>query len=323
VIKIYKLNNQIKHYEWGSQKILPGFLGVENREGRPYAEMWMGTHNAAPSQITIDGTLKKLNEISGELSFLFKLLAVEKPLSIQAHPDKTCAQEGFLRENKKGLSMDDPTRNYKDSNPKNEVLCALTPFTLLAGFRKPEEILASYGAASASQAELIKKMESIYPEDPGVYSPLYLNLLTLQPGEAVFLPAGTVHSYISGFGIELMNNSDNVLRAGLTSKHMDTEELSRIIDPNSFLPEIITPKNQSVFTYPFICDDFSFSFICGKGDKVSFCANNASIGIVTEGELDIDGFLCKKGESFFIPQSNTQLLFSGNFSLYIASGKQQ
>jgi len=319
--KIYKLNNKIKHYDWGSAQILPGFLGIENSKGLPYAEMWMGTHSGAPSLVELDNKNADLAEISGELSFLFKLLAVEKPLSIQVHPGKIQAQEGFEKENKAGIALDAPERNYKDPNHKSEIICALTPFTLMAGFKKPEDIYASFGTISDEQKKLIKHFETLYPGDGAVYTPLYFNLITLQPGQAIYVPTGIPHAYISGFGLELMISSDNVLRGGLTSKYKDTDELNKIIKKEPFLPEIITPSNQSVFNYPVPDEGFSLNLVRSNGEETVLDVNGSAIGIVTEGESQVDGSLFKKGESFFICKDAEKIKLKGKFSLFIASGK--
>ena len=69
-----------------------------------------------------------------------------------------------------------------------------------------------------------------YPGDAGVLAALLLNRVTLAPGEALYLPAGNLHAYLSGAGVELMANSDNVLRGGLTPKHVDVPELLRVLD---------------------------------------------------------------------------------------------
>jgi len=75
----------------------------------------------------------------------------------------------------------------------------------------------------------IVSLSSTYPDDPGVLAPLYLNLLQLQPGQALYLPAGILHAYLYGVGVEIMANSNNVLRGGLTSKFIDREELRRVV----------------------------------------------------------------------------------------------
>ena len=322
MIKIHKLQNKIKHYEWGSLQILPKFLGLaENKEDpkKPHAEMWLGTHPLAPSYVQIDGNSVSLKEISGELPFLLKLIAVEKPLSIQVHPNKEQAKCGFKRENEMGLEIDSPARNYKDENGKNEIICAITPFTLMAGFKEPKEIYASLGAVSDGQMNLIKKLSSLYPEDPSVFSPLYLNLITLQPGQGLFIPAGIPHAYISGFGVELMVNSDNVIRCGLTHKHIDIDEFKKIMSPVPFVPQIITPSGDTKVCYPLPGENFSLFYINGGGDSVSFHESNFAVFIVTDGELKIENRHFKKGESFYISRDkDSPFLLKGNFSLFAA-----
>ncbi|MCL2066169.1 MAG: mannose-6-phosphate isomerase, class I [Treponema sp.] len=384
----YKLHNKIRHYDWGSVDAIPSFLGLENREGLPWAEMWMGTHPGAPSLAEAAGGKISLAELIagnpeyflgektarqyGELPFLFKLLAAGKPLSIQAHPNISQARAGFERENSAGLALDDPKRNYRDPNHKPEIICALTPFTMMCGFREPAEIhgfleafsslrgiiaplIAAIGSGekplekfftalfnlpgaqieeignricsgllmsgdntiSTEQRELMLCFAEMYPRDPAILSPLYLNILTLQPGEAVFTGSGTMHSYISGFGVELMSNSDNVLRGGLTTKNVDIRELVNILDFVPFIPQIFkAPPAGKPLHYPAPCAEFYLSLLCGKMHS----PEGPAVCIVNGGELEISGGATfKKGESFFIPAGGKGLDFSGDYTLYAAA----
>jgi len=374
--KLYRLQNQIKHYEWGSQKLIPEFLNIDNSKGAPCAEMWMGTHSLSISQTEVDGRLVNLGDVSGELPFLFKLLAVEKPLSIQAHPNKAQAEEGFNKEESRGLSIKNPTRNYKDKNHKPEIMCALTPFTFMAGFREPNAIsvsleelvliapplkeiispllraleessLSSFfrilygfsriereyictfilekegvqgGVITQGQWKLMKVFASQYPGDPAIISPLYLNLLTLEPWQAVFIPSGVLHAYLDGFGVELMAASDNVLRGGLTPKHVDSSELMNILHFVPFAPQIITPPPSAKwFCYNTPCSDFLLSMMRGQGDEEAFPGKRPAICIVIEGELRAGNEIFKKGESFYLPQTDFAHKFCGNYSLFAAT----
>ena len=397
----FRLHNQIKHYDWGSPDLIPRLLGLENKENLPWAEMWMGSHPGAPSMAEVNGSMVNLGEFIaanpeyclgkarqyGGLPFLFKLLAAGKPLSIQAHPNQAQAREGFERENRAGLALDDPKRNYKDPNHKPEIICALVPFTLMCGFREPDEIhgflrallaaapplrevftplvlalesgakplqnffRALFNLTKAQRQELcaavlkagqeaekamspnlwnlILSFAGLYPEDPAILAPLYLNLLTLSPGEAIFVRAGILHSYISGFGVELMANSDNVLRGGLTPKYVDIPELMNILDFTPYTPQILkapsfSSRSQCVsFRYPTSCDEFSLSVMCGAQETMTFSKEGPGICIVTEGELCVSGCLTlKKGESVFIPaggEDSSPLSFAGNYTLFAAS----
>jgi len=130
-----------------------------------------------------------------------------------------------------------------------------------------------------------------------------------------------------------MANSDNVLRGGLTSKHIDIPELMKVLDFNPLKPRIIKPEAPfSCFTYPAPCEEFSLTVIRGTGGVVSLpataplaLAQSASIGIVTEGEVSVSGTVLKQGESAFFPPANSKenpLVLQGHFTLYIASVPQ-
>ena len=161
---VFKLRNQVQKYDWGSNSAIPDLLGMENTEQEPMAELWMGAHHKSPSEIVVDpdsGETRSLLEAIGEepngflgersadrfygrLPFLFKVLSAERALSIQAHPTLQEARHGSQRENAAGIPLDAPHRNYRDANHKPELLCALTDFWALRGFRPLKEIFAEF-----------------------------------------------------------------------------------------------------------------------------------------------------------------------------------
>ena len=293
MIEISRLRNPVQSYPWGSRTAIAELLGSEPT-GEPQAELWTGAHPSAPSSVEIDGRWSSLaaaidrapEEILGRqvvarhgptLPFLFKVLAAERALSIQAHPDRRQAAEGCRREDQLGVARQASGRNYRDGRHKPEVLHALTPFRLLRGFRPAEEILEQMRRlgvtevlpeldealaagdlkrflttflrldperwrrdlprilrrletrAAEDAAGWILKLARQFPDDRGVLAPLFLHLMELRPGEAIFTGPGILHAYLSGLGIELMANSDNVVRGGLTTKHVDTGELLAIL----------------------------------------------------------------------------------------------
>ena len=150
------LENPIQNYAWGSRTAIAELLGRPTPSERPEAELWNGAHPKAPSRIVSPaglGTLDRAiqddpvgllgadvcDRFGNELPFLFKVLAAAEPLSIQAHPNQEQARGGWNRENAEGIPLDAPRRNYRDSNHKPELVCALTPFVALKGFRPLEE----------------------------------------------------------------------------------------------------------------------------------------------------------------------------------------
>lgn len=247
-----RLTGTIQHFDWGDTRFLPELLGAEP-DHRPWAELWLGTHPNGPTYLD-DGTT--LGDFVEHLPYLLKVLSAAEPLSLQAHPNTQQAVDGHAR----GI--------FPDANAKPELLCALTPFEALCGFRPDEataallrEIGANHLAAIVAErgtgvalhglyrgsvdplpaieacrgnrrpeADWVNRLDALYPGEPSVAATLLLNYVTLQPGEALHLTAGNLHAYLHGSGVELMGASDNVLRGGLTRKHVDVDELLAVLD---------------------------------------------------------------------------------------------
>jgi mannose-6-phosphate isomerase len=289
---VIALDGVIRHYAWGSRTAIPALLGIQP-DGDPAAELWFGAHPDDPSPVPdLDTTLDALlaafpDELLGaatvacfgpRLPFLLKVLAVDTALSMQVHPTIEQAQAGFVAEDAASIPRDAPNRNYRDTNHKPELLCALTPVEALCGFRPTEDTLrlldtwdvaelrglrellagpdglrAAFTALLtldepaplvaavvaraatvamddewATVARAVGLVAADFPDDVGVVLSLLLNHVRLEPGEAIYLGAGTVHCYLRGTGVEVMANSDNVLRCGLTPKHVDVAELLKI-----------------------------------------------------------------------------------------------
>ena len=381
--EVYKLDNPVKHYAWGSADWIPALTGQANPEGLPWAELWMGTHPGGPSKTEIPGKNILLSDVV-ELPFLFKLLAAHTPLSIQAHPNLDQAQEGYERENKAGIALTAAERNYKDPNHKPEIVCALTPFTAMAGFREAvetEQLFSFLPDAESkklrsslkngylsllttifnlSEAELktinawalkesslqdslklCGKFAQLYPNDPGILSPLYLNVMELAPYQGFFIPAGILHAYVHGFAMECMANSDNVLRGGLTPKHIDTQELFSILSFEPFKPEILEPVECNPGCYSYgqtpgtnaaACKEFSLYLLKSSSEHIPVELDKPDMGIfvVVKGTVEVlfkqqdinKSIMLKQGESVFISKRSTgeQLLFNGDFTLFAALG---
>ena len=397
--KICLLKNAIQYYAWGSTTDIPQLTGMPNPDNKPWAEMWMGAHPKAPSQMEIKGKWHSLEAVitshpvemlghktaarfSNQLPYLFKVLAAGKPLSIQAHPSQTQAEKGFARENQLNIPLDAYNRNYKDPNHKPECICALSPFWALNGFRMIEELLyyfdtlcpdilkkplaaltqkpdsqglefffkalmnmdedlkirvvetavraaASMRTATDPAFDWMVRLYDAYQIDVGVLAPVLLNLVCLAPGQAMYLPAGQLHAYLDGLGIELMANSDNVLRGGLTPKHVDVPELMKVLNFSPTRLEILTPRAKQAGEGVFACDaaEFVLSTIRVDGQCNHVSAGDRSIEILlcTEGEVAFFSgnenrpVAVPKGASVVVPAAVPQYRIQGRGVLFKAA----
>ncbi len=307
---------QLKPYAWGDSRFIQELLELSGYEG-PCAEAWFGAHPNDPALVgdnktplnvfltqnanTYLGSTKDFDRT--ELTYLLKILAAARPLSIQVHPNKKQAEAGFALEEQAGIGRDESTRSYRDTNHKPELLIALTDFHALCGFKQGDNLkrvfeslpelqelplepiptspdkmkffLQSYFALS--DAELTPTLHTILdrlekenarspftidtpmywalvahkelslngPADRGLLFVYLLEYVHLKPGDALFIPSGVPHAYLRGAAIELMACSDNVLRAGLTHKHVDPEELLRVVCFETEKPTLIEPSLDS------------------------------------------------------------------------------
>jgi mannose-6-phosphate isomerase len=322
-----EITNEPRDYAWGSTTLIPELLGAVP-DGRPQAEIWLGTHPGSPARLT--GSGDHLAGTVGELPFLLKILAAGSPLSLQAHPTTAQAQEGFARENAAGIPLDAPHRNYKDPFAKPEMIYALSDeFRALCGFRpvavtrqvldaaRPgllpelrtdadipavfawllsgdpdaaavvEEVSALAREADGDSWRTVRGLVEAYPGDPGIAISLLLHTVVLRRGEALYLPAGNIHAYQSGLGIELMGASDNVLRCGLTPKHVDVAELLRIVDFAPVEDPRLVPSSVDGLTV-FAPEGAGWQLLESRGER-ELDAGAPALLVVLEGEADADG----------------------------------
>lgn len=274
---VRRIRGVVRHYAWGDTTAIPELLGVPP-DGLPWAEWWLGTH---PTGTATTDTGEPLDAVSGPLPYLVKLLAAGSTLSLQTHPSAAQAAEGFTREETAGVPIEAPERTYRDPLPKPELVCALTRFDALCGFRDPEASLALLrrlgadtlaarldrdgladtvaalyrgevpvgpvldacrSAADSTEARLVTALAARFDDDPSVVVTLLLQRVVLAPGDAIYLGPGNLHAYLHGVGVEVMGASDNVVRGGLTTKHVDVDELLRVLDPTPLHQPIVVPQ---------------------------------------------------------------------------------
>ncbi|EPJ5824501.1 mannose-6-phosphate isomerase [Pluralibacter gergoviae] len=182
--------------------------------------------------------------------------------------------------------------------------------------------LAILNAALESQRgepwDTIRFIATFYPDDSGLFSPLLLNVVKLNPGEAMFLFAETPHAYLQGVALEVMANSDNVLRAGLTPKYIDIPELVANV---KFVPkpaaELLTQPQQhgSELDFPIPVDDFAFALHELTADAREVAQQSAAILFCVDGEATIrkgeETLTLNPGESAFIAANESPVALSG------------
>lgn len=260
---VHVVRGAIKNYDWGVVDGLAMWSGV--KDGEPQAELWFGVHPSGPTDV-IDERGHRTGEILADrfdidqIPLLVKILAADRPLSLQVHPDAVNARTAW--------DAGEHTL-YADPFAKIEMIVALSDFEALAGWRNhetaarilagleldeeivqalsagdrpsclrrlvqlsPEHVQRStarieQAAKDAGIAELaaqaLGKIAAQYPNDPGAIVAALLHHVHLRPGDALYVPCGVPHSYIHGLGFEVMTSSDNVLRLGLTSKTVAIE----------------------------------------------------------------------------------------------------
>jgi mannose-6-phosphate isomerase len=393
------LENPIQNYAWGSRTSLARLLGHAPAD-RPEAELWIGAHPRAPSRSSDGRSLLELigsdpagmlgpavvRRFESRLPFLLKVLAVEAPLSLQAHPNLQQARAGFAREQALGIPLDAPERTYKDDNHKPELLCALTRFEALSGFRPPLESAALFAELGLAQLDWVEQLRSAgpeplraafsalmtsaseqraqlaadvaqrceraaatagphaasfawaarlgraYPGDVGAVASLLLQHLVLEPLQAVYLEAGRLHAYLEGTGVEIMANSDNVLRGGLTPKHVDVPELLQVLhfDAPAVAPTATRQVSPTELEYQTPAPEFRLSRIDLEpnaahtarleGPELLLCVEG-QVGVQTAPRAEAPEphvRSLRKGQACFLPASAGSVRLSGAARLFRA-----
>ncbi|MFZ9076372.1 MAG: mannose-6-phosphate isomerase, class I [Ilumatobacteraceae bacterium] len=290
-----RLKGAVQHYPWGDRFALPEMLEI-TADGRPWAEIWYGTHPRGPAHVDESLHLPAptyLSDEVGELAFLVKLLAAAQPLSLQTHPSDEQAARGFAKENAAGIPLDARHRIYVDDRAKPEMVVALDTFEALCGIASHDvalrqcaeagavalathveqhgvahavRTLLSGGAATSSGGDsawlelaavttptpVIAQLTA-HHDDPRAAVALLMNHVRLAPGEALFLEAGTVHSYLRGVALEVQGNSDNVMRAAFTDKHVDLDEFFAVARLDSPTNDLVRTERVSPTSVAYRC----------------------------------------------------------------------
>ncbi len=332
------------NYAWGQQgasslvsKILThNSLPFDNN--KPYAEYWMGTHINGPSEVYTEDSSTQLISIliNKDLPYLFKVLSIEKPLSIQIHPDIPTAT--LLNKSHPDI--------YKDANHKPELFIVISEtFELLFGFKSLQRAyntvlefkevfsfkeakdfinskstnmyknlidkLMTFSESESStiinqlielsklnnneNCKLIQLLYNNFGDDFGIIIALFMNHIFKTKGDSMYIVANTPHAYIHGNCYEVMSNSDNVIRLGLTKKFVDRDTFKRICDekfdemlyePSLLISDHIKTNKNEVTYHKDKIDDFILKAI--TIDKVTkMNIDKETVLFIDEGNVEI------------------------------------
>jgi mannose-6-phosphate isomerase len=356
---VIRLASRIQPYAWGSRTVIATLQGRKPSD-EPEAELWLGAHPSAPSWadgVPLTALLagdpgrllgsSTVERFGPRLPYLLKVLAAAGPLSLQAHPDAEQAAVGHVR---------DPD-NYVDPYHKPELLVALDDFEALCGFRDPgatAAALAELGVAAlapliellqgkdlrgavelvlglppgapvvaevAAAHPLASGLAAKYPGDAGVLLALLLNHVHLRPGEAVFMPAGNLHAYLRGTGIEIMAASDNVLRGGLTPKRVDVPELMRVLRYEVLADPVVhpVPEGPGLVSWRPPVAEFALSRATPAEAPVTLPGGGPRILLCVDGTVSVSGSPLESGAAVFVGADEPPVTVSGPGTVFQAS----
>lgn len=386
--EITRLEGVVQPYDWGSRRFLAALRGEPPSE-RPEAELWLGAHERGEARVVLasgqshplrawiardpEGVLgaRVVARHGPRLPFLLKLLAVERALSLQVHPDPEQARAGFEHEERAGLPA--AQRLYADAAAKPELVLAHTRFEALCGFRPLGEIRAGFAKlgledlAPAAEADAeswlrgfvaywlgalprdrlaaaversaaaasgdpalawVERLAEQHPGDPGVLAPLLLRHMVLEPGEALFLEAGELHCYLAGAAAEIMASSDNVLRAGLTTKTVAVGELLRVGRFAPRPPHAVRAEDRSpgVHVYATPAAEFELARIeVGASGVAIEARSGVEILLCHAGRVRVapagggSAVTLRSGQSCLVPASLAAYRLEGESRLYRAA----
>jgi len=385
------LHGVIRRYDWGSRTAIATIQGRPVPAEVPEAELWLGAHPDSPATVRRDGAAVSLDELiradpgtvlgpavldrfGPRLPYLLKLLAADRPLSLQAHPDAARARAAYARQGPGG-------GGYTDPYHKPELLVAVTDFDALCGFRHPADgadLLARLGlpeldpvlarlrgadpaaalagavaqlltwpaadraalvAAAVAAAKdgagtdpvardalaLVAELGARFPADPAVLVTVLLNRVRLAPDEAIWLPAGNLHGYLRGTGMEILASSDNVLRGGLTAKPVDTAELLAVLRFEVLTDPVraAVPVAPGVLTWPVPVPDFALfqarvagtaARVPAPGPVIAFCLAGAVV--VDDARVPVP---LRAGQAAFGPAGVAEVTVRGTGTVFLAT----
>lgn len=355
---IIPIKGVIKNYPWGSLTTLANHRG-ESFSALPEAELWFGDNSAGPSEVVGQGfTLNEITKEFGGLPFLAKILAVEHSLSLQVHPalgDIPLLKNVLKDENHKpemvvaltefhalvGFAAIDSiislfeklgadkasaliAKPLRKGGTLGEVLKAILGVADSDGIL--DEVLVKLGNLDRVRAKWLRELIDLYRPKLDPLAFLLCELIILEPGSSIYLPPRCVHAYLHGTVVEVMANSDNVIRGGLTNKPIDKENFLALIDTRSDLAQRVIPRSESgaLHWQPPVAD-FSLMRIAGEFEQ-ALSLGNFAIAFMSQGSCTLTSQL-HQGDPVLVSQNHGAFVAPGNYvvkgsgSLWVVSGK--
>ncbi len=300
-MNIVKIKAQVKEYDWGNSSFIPTLLG-QKPDGKPKAELWMGTHPSGES--LIDGTDQKLSDFllkdaqhwfgqdhldwfGPELPLLLKVLAIESPLSIQCHPSEFQAREGWENETAFRTRFPKELWNYKDPNRKAEVIYALTPVTAMCAFRPLEKILPLL--KSLIPVGFVTHFSELDAETPDEkLAQLFKILYTMKKEELVPLIKEYIASLRTREDLPFSSSDGLFLESkgiALTCFEMYPE------DPGLFCPFLLNVKHLSEGQALYLEPRTLHAYVLGNGIELMSSSDNVLRGGLTNKKVDVHELL--------------------------------
>lgn len=300
----------------------------------------------------------------GRLPYLLKVLAAAEPLSLQAHPADDRAQQAYAAghpsyvdgyakpELMVALDGFDALCGFRDParsagviesfgvEAVKPVVDALRTGTVAGRLRGAMELIMNWPAGERAKVihslvvsgragdddahQLVADLGSRYPSDPGVLAALLLNQVRLAPDEAVFMPAGNLHAYLYGTGVEIMKASDNVLRGGFTIKPVDVEELLAVLEYEVLAEPVLRPApvEDGIVTWPVPVPDFALCKASVAGNVVTLPGAGPRIVLCVSGQVTARSgdrtLTIQAGQALFVPGGAPAVELSGTADVFQA-----
>lgn len=361
--RIFPIRGVIKNYPWGSRTTLAVHRG-EGESSEPEAELWFGDNPHGAAQILgSDKTLDHITNSTTPLPFLAKILAVENSLSLQVHPaiedipllsasrkDENHKPEMIIALTEFDAFVGFSSRESIESllaiidSPKLDMLIArpiragASITSILDGILGVadssgilDEVCRGLGKLEPLRAHWLSRLIDLYAPKLDPLATLLCELVRLTPGESIYLPPRCVHAYLHGTVVEVMANSDNVIRGGLTHKPIDKQNFLTLIERARDQAERLTPSiAPGIRRWRAPINDFSITEYHGEIDSaleimersIAFAWNGSaeiSTSALTTVDDAIERVAIQHSDGAFLTPGRYHVL--GNGSLWVATGK--